>query len=57
VIGVERQPGTDSQLEHLGPGGMFQRADAGDDARIENAGEDFVVEMRELVVELALIGV
>src|SRR2546429_321324 len=54
-IGVEGEPGPDAQLEHARPGLDRERADDPGDARIEDAPEEQVVEVRELVVEPAFV--
>src|SRR5262249_8296333 len=54
-IGVERQPGPDADLEHARAGLDSERSNHAHDARIEDAAENEVVEMRELVVEGTLV--
>src|ERR1700740_193028 len=54
-MGVEREPAPDPQLEHARRGLDRERADDPRDARIEDAPEEQVVEVRELVVEPAFV--
>jgi hypothetical protein len=55
-IRVEREPRPHAELQDPRPGLDLEGADDHRDARVEDAMEEDVVEVRELVVEPALVG-
>src|SRR5581483_12348992 len=54
-IRIERETGADAELEHPRGGLDVERADDARDPRVEDAAEDQIIQMRELVVETALM--